>query len=236
MQKERCEDYWERELKPKGIKWGGWFYDRAVSGGKVLFSERDQGRIVFATALPGDHIVITRFDRGFRSVRDGINTMEQFESRGVQFHSIFERIDTSTAAGIVVRNILLSIAQFKRDLDSERTKESIQYLQDHGLPYHRSPPMGWRIVKRGESKVLRVDANERRFIDILADANAKGASFNKLSFWCWSNATHIAQRRNFGSPDAVKHAVYARALGYPKVSGKKAICQMYKEARLSGKV
>ena len=236
VQHDRCKDYYQRELAPKGVVWGGWFYDAAVSGGKTNFSERPHGRTVFATAQPGDHVVITRLDRGFRRLGDGISTLEQFEKRGVQFHSIFERIDTSTAAGIMVRNILLSIAQFKRDLDSERTKESIQYLKDHGMPYHRSPPMGWRIVVRGETRVLRVDKAEREFIDLLADANAKGASFNKLSFWCWSNASHIAMRRQFSSPDAIKHAIYARALGYPKVSGKKAICQMYREAVESGQV
>ena len=236
MQHERCHDYWKRELAPKGVLWAGWHYDRAVSGGKTSFSERDQGRIVFASAQPGDHVVITRLDRGFRRLSDGISTLEQFEKRGVQFHSIFERIDTSTAAGIMVRNILLSIAQFKRDLDSERTKESIQYLQDQGLPYHRSPPMGWRIVKGAAGKVLRVAKPERQFIDILADAHSKGASFNKLSMWCWANARHISQQRNFSNPGAVKHAIYARAMGYPKVAGKVAICRMYREATQSGQV
>lgn len=236
MQKDRCYDYWQRELAPKGVAWGGWFYDAAVSAGKSDFSERDKGRVVFCTAQPGDHVVITRFDRGFRRVRDGISTLEQFESRGVLFHSIFERIDSSTAAGLMVRNILLSIAQFKRDLDSERTRESINYLRDRGLPYHRSPPMGWRIVRRGKEKFLRVAKSEREFIEMLADANAKGASFNKLALWCWTNATHIAMQRNFASPDAVKHAIYARALGYPKVSGGKAICSMYHESRRSGQV
>lgn len=236
MQKDRCQDYWERELKPHGVAWGGWFYDRAVSGGKSNFSERPNGRVVFASAQPGDHIVMLDLTRGFRKLSDGIATMEQFDKRGVKFHSIFERIDTSTAQGLMVRNILLSIAQFKHDIDSERAKETIQYLQEQGLPYHRCPPMGWRNSNRGSGKVLRVDKSERQFIEVLAEANASGASFNKLAMWCWANASHISQRRNFSNPGAIKHAIYARALGYPKVSGKVAICRLYHDSRKSGKV
>jgi DNA invertase Pin-like site-specific DNA recombinase len=233
VQADRCHDYWQRELASKGVVWGGFFYDRANSARKKMMTEREQGRIVFAMAQPGDHLVVTRLDRGFRSLKDGLVTLEQLGHRGVKFHSIFERIDTSTAHGVLIRNVLLSIAQFKSDLDSERTKESIAYLKSKGLPYSNTPPMGWRVVVRNEQRVLRINQREREFCEMLAEAHASGASFNTLALWCWKNGRSIDLPRDFGNTAAVRHAVWAKWLDFPKVAGRRAVYALLKE---SGKV
>ena len=234
MQHDRCFDYYQRELQHLGVVWGGWHYDDAVSGRKC-FSEREHGRVVFLSTLPGDHVVVTRLDRGFRKLSDGLNTLEQWANRGVHFHSVFDRIDTSTATGNLIRSVLLAVGQFKSDVDSERTKESIAYLRSQGLPYSASPPVGWRIITRNDKRLLQAYAKERKVLDILAEARANGGSYETIAFWVWGNRNKLGIERNLSWPTQVRHALEARALGYPKV-GRSLVRQMYKEAVESGKI
>jgi len=235
VQEDKVFAYYERELEHQGVEWAGWFYDRAVSGGKN-FSEREKGRIVFATAQPGDHVVITRLDRAFRKLSDGIATLDQLAQRGVHLHSIHDKIDTSCATGFLIRNVLLAVGQFKRDVDSERTKESLDYLRSQGLPYSNSPPVGWEIIVRDEKRLLRVHKKERVVLDVLAEAYAKGMTYRKLAFWCWSHPKKVPIKRNLNWPTQVRHALQARMLGYPKVTGRLAIDAMYREAKKLGQV
>lgn len=234
VQHDRCFDYYQRELQHLGVVWGGWHYDDAVSGRKC-FSEREHGRVVFLSTLPGDHVVVTRLDRGFRKLSDGLNTLEQWANRGVHFHSVFDRIDTSTATGNLIRSVLLAVGQFKSDVDSERTKESIAYLRSQGLPYSASPPVGWRIITRNDKRLLQAYAKERKVLDILAEARANGGSYETIAFWVWGNRNKLGIERNLSWPTQVRHALEARALGYPKV-GRSLVRQMYKEAVESGKI
>lgn len=234
VQEDRCYDYYMRELQTVGVAWGGWHYDDAVSGRKC-FSERPKGRVVFAAAQPGDHVVVTRLDRGFRKLSDGLNTLEQWAVRGVHFHSVYDRIDTSTATGNLIRSVLLAVGQFKADVDSERTKESIAYLQSQGLPYSRSAPVGWKIIERNGRRLLTVHKKEREVIDMLADLHADGASQQSIAFWIWTNRKKVPIERDLCWPTQVRHAFEARALGYPKV-GRRVVTRMYREAVRSGKV
>lgn len=234
VQEARCRDYYERILQPMGVEWRGFFYDPAVSSGRVPFAERTQGRLLFHSAEPGDHVVMTRLDRCFRSVLDGVSVMEQLDKRGVFFHSLDYNIDTSTPVGRYVRNILLAGAELERDLARERANETYSYLMSNALPYSAHPPMGWRITKRGKRKEFRAFLTERKFIDKLAQARKAGATVHDLANYCWANREELNQTRNFASPTAIKWALQARNLGYPKVCGAKRIAAMHRELLAAG--
>lgn len=234
MQEQRCRDYYDRVLAPLGVEWGAFYYDTAVSAGKSPFAERPQGRLLFHSAVPGDHVVMTRLDRCFRSVLDGVSVMEQLEKRGVFFHSLDYNIDTSTPVGRYVRNILLAGAELERDLARERTNETYAYLMGNDLPYSAHPPMGWRIYKSGKRREFRAFILERKFIDKLWQARRTGASIEDLANYCWANADDFGQKRNFASPTTIRWALQAKDLGYPKVCGGRRIAAMHREWIASG--
>lgn len=72
-----------------------------------------------------DIILAYKIDRLTRSPKDFYQLIEFFEQNNVSFISVTERFDTSTPAGRLLRNIMLTFAQFERELTSERTKDKL---------------------------------------------------------------------------------------------------------------
>jgi len=72
-----------------------------------------------------DIVLAYKIDRLTRSPKDFYQLIEIFEKYNVSFISINERFDTSTPAGRLLRNIMLTFAQFERELTSERTKDKL---------------------------------------------------------------------------------------------------------------
>lgn len=81
-----------------------------------------------------DAIIIIKLDRLTRSVKDLAYLVEDvFEKNGVAFTSIQDNFDTSTANGRMLMNILGTLAQWERDIISERTKDALKYKIYKGL-------------------------------------------------------------------------------------------------------
>jgi DNA invertase Pin-like site-specific DNA recombinase len=72
-----------------------------------------------------DIVLAYKIDRLTRSPKDFYQLIEIFEKYNVSFISITERFDTSTPAGRLLRNIMLTFAQFERELTSERKKDKL---------------------------------------------------------------------------------------------------------------
>jgi site-specific DNA recombinase len=80
-----------------------------------------------------DHIVVYKLDRLSRSVKDFHTLLEQFEAAGAHVVSVTQGLDTSTAAGRLLRNILMDFAEFEREMISERTKDKMLARAQRGL-------------------------------------------------------------------------------------------------------
>jgi site-specific DNA recombinase len=90
------------------------------------------------------NMVITyKIDRLTRSPRDFYQLIEVFEKHGVGFISVTERFDTSTPAGRLLRNIMLTFAQFERELASERIRDKCAQRAQRGLTNGGLPPVGY---------------------------------------------------------------------------------------------
>jgi DNA invertase Pin-like site-specific DNA recombinase len=72
-----------------------------------------------------DVILVYKIDRFTRSPKDFYQLIEVFDKFNISFISVTERFDTSTPAGRLLRNIMLTFAQFERELTSERTKDKM---------------------------------------------------------------------------------------------------------------
>jgi DNA invertase Pin-like site-specific DNA recombinase len=224
VQEFRTREYWERSLKPKGVAWGGFLYDAATSA-RIPFTEREQGRKIHIVAQPGDHIVVTKLDRPFRSLRDGVVSMDQWSDRGVFFHSLDLQVDTSTPIGKFFRTVLLAVAELEREFAKERTRETVLLRQRQGLPFSRGCAIGWKIVGAAPHRKYRTDEQERELIDQMAGLRASGLSTDDIALWCVRQSGY---KRVFPSRGQVRAALNARKLGYPKVTDYKKINKMAK--------
>jgi len=80
-----------------------------------------------------DIVLVYKIDRLTRSPKDFYQLIEFFEQSKIDFISITERFDTSTPAGRLLRNIMLTFAQFERELTSERTRDKMLERSKKGM-------------------------------------------------------------------------------------------------------
>ena len=111
----------------------------------------------------GDVIVVTKYDRLARSLRDLLDIVESIKERGAGFRSLAEDIDTTTPAGRLVFHVFASIAQFERERISERTKEGLEAARKRGRVGGRPPALS--AVQREEVKRMR-DVDGRTLSEI----------------------------------------------------------------------
>jgi DNA invertase Pin-like site-specific DNA recombinase len=79
-----------------------------------------------------DAVVVYRYDRFARSLRQLVNALEDFRSLGIEFISLHEGVDTSTPNGRLVFGIFASIAEFERELIRDRVKSGIAAAKSKG--------------------------------------------------------------------------------------------------------
>ena len=80
----------------------------------------------------GDVVVITKLDRLGRSIKHLTSLVECFKSLGVELVSLHEKIDTTTSTGRLLFNMLAMLAEFERDLISDRTKAGLEVARARG--------------------------------------------------------------------------------------------------------
>lgn len=134
-----------------------------AAGAKRIFSEKITGsarnRPELAKLLdhlrPGDVIIVTKYDRLARSLRDLLDIVETIEKHGAGFRSLAEDIDTTTPAGRLIFHVFASIAQFERERISERTKEGLQAAKARGRVGGRPPAL--TSAQKAEARRMRDD-------------------------------------------------------------------------------
>jgi site-specific DNA recombinase len=92
-------------------------------------------------------VLVVKLDRLTRSVQDMGELIEQY-FRQWSLMSVSEQIDTRTAAGRMVLNILATVSQWERETISERTSEAMQYRKGQGLPYCKAVVTDPAVVVR----------------------------------------------------------------------------------------
>jgi DNA invertase Pin-like site-specific DNA recombinase len=120
-------------LKSAGVKEDNIFKEH-VSGMK---KERPELNRMLEYAREGDEIVVFKLDRISRSLKHLEELVEEFESRGIEFISLREKIDTTTAMGKLFFRMMGAIAEFERDIISERTKEQLAAKKKNGIKLGR---------------------------------------------------------------------------------------------------
>ncbi len=149
----------------KSQKHEGWiglddeYNDGGFSGGntnrpalKRLLEDVELGKI--------DVVVVYKIDRLSRSLADFAQIVAMFEKSGVTFVSVTQQFNTTTSMGRLTLNILLSFAQFEREVTGERIRDKIAASKAKGMWMGGVPPLGYDVVERK----LIVNPNEAEVV------------------------------------------------------------------------
>jgi len=124
-----------------------------------------------------DVVVVAKLDRITRSVRDLGELIERFQASGVEFASVADNIDTTTAAGRLVLNVMGSVAQWERETIGERTADALAHLRANGKRTSRFAPFGYRLNADGECEP---DPREQEAVALIRQLRAEGLTLNRI--------------------------------------------------------
>jgi DNA invertase Pin-like site-specific DNA recombinase len=117
--------------KRRGWKIAGEFVDVGVSGSKEHRPSLDR-LLALCRKRSVDAVVVYRYDRFARSLRQLVNALEEFRALGIDFISLHEGVDTSTPNGRLVFGIFASIAEFGRELIRDRVRSGLAAARRRG--------------------------------------------------------------------------------------------------------
>src|SRR3990170_4396394 len=110
-----------------------------------------------------DLVVVYKIDRLTRSLLDFAKIVEVFDARGVAFVSVTQAFNTATSMGRLTLNVLLSFAQFERELTGERIRDKIAASKKKGMWMGGYPPLGYDVKDR-KLVVNEAEAETVRYI------------------------------------------------------------------------
>jgi len=168
-QREACEAYIASQ-KPEGwVELADRYDDGGFSGGtldrpalKRLLADIEDSRI--------DVVVVYKIDRLSRSLMDFTKLVEVFDRGGVTFVSVTQSFNTTTSMGRLTLNILLSFAQFEREVIGERIRDKIAASRKRGMWMGGFVPLGYEVRDRklviNEAEAATVRMIFERFVEV----------------------------------------------------------------------
>ena len=126
-----------------------------------------------------DVVVVYKIDRLTRSLLDFAKIVEVFDAHGVSFVSVTQAFNTATSMGRLTLNVLLSFAQFEREVTGERIRDKIAASKKKGMWMGGYPPLGYDVKDRklvvNEAEAETVRYIFRRYQELRFGAPAQGA-------------------------------------------------------------
>lgn len=119
------------------------FSDPGESAFKVNLFDRTMGRQLRDMVKPGDHVVIFKTDRAFRSIKDMAFTLDYFRERDITLHFVLDRFRTDNEVGRMMAACLSIAAQFESELTSAAVKEGMQARMSLRGPYTKGVSPRW---------------------------------------------------------------------------------------------
>jgi DNA invertase Pin-like site-specific DNA recombinase len=146
-QREACEAYIASQRSEGWVLVRDHYDDGGISGGTLerpalqrLLTDIEDGLI--------DVVVVYKIDRLSRSLMDFSKLVEVFDRNGVTFVSVTQAFNTTTSMGRLTLNILLSFAQFEREVTAERIRDKFRASRMKGIWMGGNPPLGYDVGNR----------------------------------------------------------------------------------------
>jgi DNA invertase Pin-like site-specific DNA recombinase len=159
-QREACEAYIASQRSEGWVLVRDQYDDGGVSGGTLdrpalqrLLSDIEDGLI--------DVVVVYKIDRLSRSLMDFSKLVEVFDRNNVTFVSVTQSFNTTTSMGRLTLNILLSFAQFEREVTAERIRDKVRASRMKGIFMGGTPPYGYKpkdrklVIDEAEARNVR---------------------------------------------------------------------------------
>ena len=157
-------------------------------GLKRLMTDIEAGKV--------DCVVVYKVDRLSRSLLDFSRIVESFDKFGVAFVSVTQQFNTANSMGRLMLNVLLSFAQFEREIISERTRDKIAATRRKGKWTGGIPLLGYDIDPRGSKLV--VNENEavrvRQIFELYIDHRSLLAVAKELGERQWFTKTWVTKK------------------------------------------
>ncbi|MEQ1713093.1 MAG: recombinase family protein, partial [Hyphomicrobium sp.] len=146
-QREACEAYVKSQRHEGWTALSTMYDDGGISGGTM---ERPSLKRLLADieAKKVDAVVVYKVDRLTRSLSDFAKIVDVFDAQGVSFVSITQQFNTTTSMGRLTLNMLLSFAQFEREVTGERIRDKIAASKKKGMWMGGNPPLGYDVHDR----------------------------------------------------------------------------------------
>ena len=159
-QRDACEAYVRSQVGEGWTLRPDAYDDGGISGGTM---ERPGLKRLLADIASGliDVVVVYKVDRLTRSLGDFARIVEQFDAQGVSFVSVTQAFNTTSSMGRLTLNVLLSFAQFEREVTGERIRDKIALSKAKGMWMGSTPPLGYDpgdhtlIVNAPEAETVR---------------------------------------------------------------------------------
>lgn len=191
-QREACEFY------IKSQKHEGWelvekqYNDGGFSGGTInrpafqeLLQDVENGEI--------DIVVVYKVDRLTRSLMDFAKIVDVFDKHETSFVSITQQFNTTTSMGRLTLNILLSFAQFEREVTGERIRDKFAASKKKGMWINGMPPIGY-IKKDGK---LEINIQEAKVVKHIFEKYLEIGTVPELVTYLNKNNIHTRSSKNF---------------------------------------
>lgn len=137
-----CSAYVSSQASEGWTLLGERYDDGGISGGTL---ERPALRKLLADIAAGriDIVVVYKVDRLTRSLLDFARLVEAFDKAGTSFVSVTQSFNTTTSMGRLTLNMLLSFAQFEREVTAERIRDKLAASKQRGMWMGGTPPLGY---------------------------------------------------------------------------------------------
>ena len=163
-QREACEAYIASQRHEGWVLVKERYDDGGISGGHLerqglqrLMDDVEAGRV--------NRIVVYKIDRLTRSLTDFAKLVERLDGAGASFVSVTQAFNTATSMGRLTLNVLLSFAQFEREVTAERIRDKIAASKKKGLWMGGNVPLGYEA----EGRTLRIVPEEAETVRVLFD-------------------------------------------------------------------
>lgn len=209
-QRESCEAYVASQRQEGWVVLPDEYDDGGFSGGNMerpalqrLLVDIKEGRV--------DCVLVYKVDRLSRSLMDFARIMDDFEKYNVSFVSVTQQFNSATSMGRLTLNVLLSFAQFEREMISERTRDKMAAARRKGKWVGGRPMLGYDVTAPGGSLVINEEEaaqvraiyqlylDHRGLIPVVQDLNNRG----------WHNKRWLTKKgREYGGQAWCKNSVF----------------------------
>ena len=159
------------ELRKAGCKR---IYEETMGGGTM---DRPELEKCLERLEKGDTLIVWRLDRLGRSIRDLLQIVDRLDKSGINFISLKERFDTSTAAGRLVFHFFAALTQFEKELIRERTMAGLSSARARGRMGGRK-----KVLNAQQTRVVKTmwDSREHTRHEIASHFTVSVATIDRI--------------------------------------------------------